>query len=166
MKSQEMHSDIFYWRGVGFLLTVVMPLRVRFMTAITKRESKAYLKTLLDKHIMKIQSHGYTVRKVFVDPQGALVELDGVLSISMDISGARQHVSIVERHIRTIKERLRSTECGLRYKCPRRMVVGLVYFVISRLNLFPASEQKDGTSPKENYLGSISPYTLLSSASK
>lgn len=62
-------------------------------------------------------------------------------------------MSIVERHIRTIKERVRSFESGLPYKLARRMVVGLIYFVVSRSNLFPASEQKDDTSPKENYLG-------------
>ena len=40
LKHQMMYSDIFYWRGLCFMLSIVQPLRLKFVTAITKRETK------------------------------------------------------------------------------------------------------------------------------
>lgn len=153
MKQQKMFSDIFYWRGISFMLTLVLPLRIKFVTAITKRETKGYLKSILENHIGRIKDHGFNVSAIYVDPQRALAALDGMLGVPLDTTGARQHVSNIERHIRIVKERLRSIECGLPFKCPLRLVPGMVHFVVSRLNLFTASEQKDGISPKESYTG-------------
>lgn len=153
MKKQDMYSNIFYWRGVGFMLSTVMPLRMKFITALTKLESKAYLKTIMEDHIGRMKDHGFEVRTVYVDPQRALAGLSGKLGVVVDVTGARRHVRIIERAIRTVKERMRATECGLPFKCALRFVKGLAYFVISRLNMFPSSEQRDGVSPRELYSG-------------
>lgn len=152
MKRQDMFSDIFYWRGVGFMLSIVMPLRIKFITVLTKSETKSYLKTVLEDHIVRMKGHGYEVRTIYVDPQGALSALT-TLGVVVDTSGARRHVSIIERAIRIVKERMRATECGLPFKCARRLVKGLAYFVVSRLNMFPSSDQRDGVSPRELYTG-------------
>ncbi len=111
-KNQSLFTDIFYWRGVAFMLSVVIPLRIRLITAISKKESKGFLKILLENHVMKIKSHGYGIRTVYVDRQKSLEALNGVISVPVDTAGARKHVSIVERSIRTVKERMRSIECS------------------------------------------------------
>jgi hypothetical protein len=143
----------FYWRGQGFLISIAMPLRIMFIDALTKSETRGYLKSILEVHIGKLSDHGFVVRTIFVDPQRALEALDGSLNVPVDVTGARRHVGVIERNIRTIKERMRAVECGLPYKCPQRLVRGLAKFVVSRLNLFPHSLQKDYVSPRELYTG-------------
>ena len=52
---------------------------------------------------------------------------------------AEEHVSIIERRIRTVKERMRSILSGLPYKAlPNVMIRGLAKKVKSMLNKFPA----------------------------
>lgn len=69
LKQQEMYTDIFYWNHVGFMLTIALPLRVRFATKISKSETSGYIKTLLENHINMMREHGFVVRSVNVDPQ-------------------------------------------------------------------------------------------------
>jgi hypothetical protein len=153
IRTQDMYSDIFHWRGQGFLISIAMPLRIMFIDALTKSETRGYLKSILEVHIGKLSDRGFVVRTIFVDPQRALEALDGSLNVPVDVTGARRHVGVIERNIRTIKERMRAVECGLPYKCPQRLVRGLAKFVVSRLNLFPHSLQKDYVSPRELYTG-------------
>jgi hypothetical protein len=82
-----------------------------------------------------------------------LYALAGTLGVVIDRSGARRHVRIIERAIRAVKEKMRATECGLPFKCALRFIKGLAYFVVSRLNMFPSSEHRDGVSPRELYTG-------------
>jgi hypothetical protein len=44
---------------------------MKFITALTKPETKGYLKTIVEDHIRRMKDHGYEVRTVYVDPQRA-----------------------------------------------------------------------------------------------
>ena len=56
----------------------------------------------------------------------------------MNTTAAREHVTDVERRIRTIKERCRGTVNTLPYeKLPRLMLIELVYQMVMWLNAFP-----------------------------
>ena len=153
MKRQDLYTDIFYWRGIGFMLSIARPLRIKFVTVLSNKETGRYLKTIIEGHIGRMTDHGFDIRTIYVDPQRALNTLKGKLGCTVDTSGARQHVKVIERHIRTVKERLRATECGLPYKCPKRMIKGMVYSVVTRLNMFPSGDQRDSISPREMYTG-------------
>ena len=60
------------------------------------------------------------------------------LGITLNICAANEHVSLIERCIRTFKERVRAIRHGLPYKnMPGLMIVHLVYFVCHWLNAFP-----------------------------
>ena len=152
-KKQDLYTDMFYWRGQGFMLSMAMPLGIRFITPVTKPETTGYLKTLLEGHTGRMKSHDFDVRCIHVDPQKSIAALDGKIDCTMDISGARQHVSIIERSIRTVKERMRSIENGLYFKCPRRFIKGLGYSAVEHINMFPRSDQKDEVSPRELFTG-------------
>lgn len=68
-KRQNLYTDIFYWEGVGFMLTISIPLRKRFITVITKSETKTYLKSLIEGHISRMKDHSFDVQSVLVEPQ-------------------------------------------------------------------------------------------------
>ena len=66
------------------------------------------------------------------------------MGITLNTVARGEHVPEIERHIRTIKERVRCVYATMPFnKIPSRMLVELVYFCIFWLNSFPA---KDGIS--------------------
>ena len=72
--------------------------------------------------------------------QGELAEI----GITLNVVARGEHLPEIERHIRTIKERVRCVYAMLPFKkIPSRMLVELVYFCVYWLNSFPA---RDGIS--------------------
>lgn len=62
------------------------------------------------------------------------------MGIKLNMASANEHVPMIERQIRTIKERVRSTRHSLPFKIiPVSMLVELVYFSTMWLNAFPPS---------------------------
>lgn len=53
-KTQDIYSDLFYCKRQGFVLSVLVHLRIVFINAITKSETRGYLKSILDMHIGKM----------------------------------------------------------------------------------------------------------------
>lgn len=153
-KEQKFYSDIFFWREQGFLLTLAKPLDLMFISPLTKSTTKAYYRELLQGHIDQMSSHGFRVTMIHVDPEKALAALEHAFpDIVVDVTGAKRHVRIIERAIRTVKERMRATEAGLPFKVPRRFVVGIGRAVVARLNIFPASASPDALGPRELFTG-------------
>ena len=75
-------------------------------------------------------------------------------STVLHIYAKDEHVQIVERQLRTIKERLRCTIYGLPYpRFPKLMIVGTMSHVKEMLNLFPAVGKV--------FLNTVSPAMLI-----
>lgn len=75
--------------------------------------------------------------------------------IDINLVSRDEHVPELERHIRTLKERCRSTYNSLPFqKIPYRMLVELVYGMNFWLNSFPAQDGVSATmSPREIITG-------------
>jgi hypothetical protein len=77
----------------------------------------------------------------FTSLRDPLLTLDG---IRLNITATNEHVPEIERVIRTIKERNRSTVSGLPFKhYPKLLKLELIKHAISWLNMFP---HDDGVS--------------------
>ena len=62
-------------------------------------------------------------------------------TVTCNFAAAWEHVEEIEREICVIKERGRSTITTLPFKkCPRRVLIKLVYFVVLWRNAIPAWE--------------------------
>ena len=85
------------------------------------------------------------------DPEGALSTLDGLLDVPWDTIGSRTHVKHAEREIRTLKERIRSTEHGVKFNCAARFTRWIVYGCVSSLNALRQNDE--GASPREVFTG-------------
>ena len=71
----------------------------------------------------------------------------------MHIYAKDEHVQVVERELRTKKERLRCTIYGLHYrKFPKLMVIGAMMYVTEMINRVPPVEKgfSDSISPAEH----------------
>ena len=93
---------------------------------------------------------------MLTDGEKGLISLQTYLQgqgIRVNPSGAGQHVPVVERKIRQIKERVRAVVNTLPYTVPESLMRYLVLFCVSRINMLPSSTRVDRTSPRELFTG-------------
>ena len=82
------------------------------------------------------------------------MEFEPLVDLSTDANinctAARKHVGDIERFIRTVRERMRSTASELPYSdyMPDAFIIRLVYFAVMWMNAFLA---ENGASTKTNY---------------
>ena len=137
-------ADIMYINKIPFFVT--MSRNLKFSTAELMLNQKQ--ETLVD-HVKRIQrvyhKRGFRVSTFLMDGQFDVIRGDlAEMNITLNTVARGEHVPEVERHIRTIKERVRCVYATLPFtKIPKRMLVELVYFSVFWLNSFPA---RDGVS--------------------
>ena len=90
--------------------------------------------------IKRYLTRGFTVTDVFGDNKfGSDQYIDLFLPVSLYICSKGEHVPIIKRSIRTVKERARSAIVGLPFETVSQiMVVVLMEGVEQRLNAFPS----------------------------
>ena len=71
--------------------------------------------------------------------------------VTVDAVGAGEHVRIVERGIRTIKERVRGIVNTLPFKLCSMLLLLLVLFCVSRINMVPSKADAIVISPWERF---------------
>jgi hypothetical protein len=137
-------ADIMYINKIPFFVT--MSRNLKFSTAELMLKQKQ--ETLVD-HVKRIQriyhKRGFRVSTFLMGRQFDVIRGDlAKMNITLNTIARGEHVPEVERHIRTIKERVRCVYTTLPFtKIPKRMLVELVYFSVFWLNSFPA---RDGVS--------------------
>lgn len=94
------------------MLSVVMPPRLKFVTVLDKKETGRYLKTIIEGHIGRKTDHGFEIRTIYLR-FAQYIKIAAFFNYNkretgcnIDTTGSRQRVKVVERHIRTIKERI------------------------------------------------------------
>ena len=73
--------------------------------------------------------------------------------IAVEAVGNNEHVPIVERKIRVIKERVRGIINTLPYRLPTKLLPLLVLFCVNRINMTPSIAAANGASPWERFYG-------------
>ena len=129
-------ADVFFVDGIAFLLMVAR--RKKFVTA-----EHVPIRTAisLSKHLKRVlevyRRAGFVVRTILMD--GEFEKIKSLMpSVECNTTAAMEHVSEVERTIRTVKERIRGLLATLPFShVPKRMKIEFVYFVILWLNAFP-----------------------------
>ena len=105
------------------------------------------------------RARGFNVVDVHADNEFMCVK-EEFRPIHMDIVPADRHVGEIERSVKTVKERLRSTVHGLAFKrTPKLLVRHIVADAVRCLNQFPwangISAHTSPLSPKARSLGAI-----------
>mgnify|MGYP003386305885 CR=1 FL=1 len=149
-KEQTVYADVFHWRKVDFVIFIVKPLRlvmVQWLPKLDEPNARAAILTLCN----KLESRGYSVSEIVVDPAKALVGLTGTVSKNITVVGSRMHVADAEVEIRTVKERVRSSMHGLPYDTPLRLVRWQVYGAVMTYNMI--LRQGQTVSARELFTG-------------
>jgi Reverse transcriptase (RNA-dependent DNA polymerase) len=143
--------DFFFVQGQAFIHFISRKIQHRVVEPVANRS-----KSIIIKHINKVfslyRSRGFTIVDLHCDNEFECIRND-ILPVNLNVVAADSHVGEVERSIRTIKERNRSTVHGLPYKrLPKLMVREIVKHSVTCLNQLPAD---DGVST------ALSPNTIL-----
>jgi hypothetical protein len=132
--------DIMYINKVTFLITYSRSIRFGTVEMLPDRQ----LPTIRDKihSVFRLYRHrGFRITTLFGDPE---FEPLRAWFPCLNTCGADDHIPDIERFIRTVKDRTRSTYRMLPFKhIPRIVLIHLVKNVVFWLNSFPA---RDGVS--------------------
>jgi hypothetical protein len=143
--------DFFFVQGQAFLHTISRNIQHRIVDAVPDRTKVTIIKHL-NKVLRLYHSRGFTITDLHADNEFECIR-DHILPINLNTVAADGHVGEVERSIRTIKERNRSTVHGLPFRrIPKLMVREIVKHSVTCLNQLPAD---DGVSD------TLSPLTIM-----
>ena len=130
--------DYMFVQGVQFLTTISTKFNYRTVEALPyvnkKGAKKEDILAGINKVVNLYQSHGLIVQQINGDNEFECIR-ESIQPILLNITAADEHVSPVERSIRSIKDRTRCQIQSLPYtKYPRTMVIGCVIFSTKSLN--------------------------------
>ena len=154
---QTMFVDLMFVNGVAYIISVFKPLEYIIISKLLKKDlGTLYTATL--QHINMIRKHGYKVPLCRVDGESAMSSEWFISKISaegtiLDTTGAGEAVSVVERKIRQVKERVRGIINTLPYKLTEQLESWVLRYVVSRINLAPTRNNPDYVSPREKLWG-------------
>eukprot|EP01042_Synura_sphagnicola_P036465 gene36465-biopygen6423 len=151
---QTMNVDIMYVKGIPFLLNILTPLRMMFAARLKSKTTQSIFAALTGQ-ISDISARAFKPSKLRCDPEAGFTAMKDTLSqeygVTVDAVGAGEHVRIVERGIRTIKERVRGIVNTLPFKLCSMLLVLLVLFCVSRINMVPSKADAIVISPWERF---------------
>jgi hypothetical protein len=149
--------DFFFVQGLPFFHTISRDIGFRTVSAVTNR-NKATILNGSKAAIRLYEARGLTVCDIHADNEFECIRED-VCPTDMNIVPTDSHVGEVERSIRTIKERLRSSVHGLPFKrLPKLMVRELASDAVRCLNQFPwKNGVSDTMSPTSIITGKPTP---------
>lgn len=136
-----LEADVFYVNEIPFLLSVSQKLKFLTVENIPNRSSNT-LTVSLNRIVSLYKRAGYSVKIILLDME--FESLADHLDVPINVAAAREHVPLVEREIRSSKDKGRALLNTLPFhKFPRRIIIELVYFIILWRN---ASPSKSGVS--------------------
>ena len=152
---QHMNIDIFFIDGEGYLISVLTPLDYVMISRIKNRTSEA-LRAAVYHHLATAESEDYQVTHILCDGEKGFTAFFNALRTAgylINPAGPGQHVPVVERKIRVVKERLRTYLQSIPYQLMFSLLRYLVEYVTIMLNFEPNSQREDPTSPYELFRG-------------
>jgi len=131
-------TDFFFVQGLAFLHTISRNIGFRTVAPVQDRSKPTILRGELRAVLSLYSARGLTVHDIHADNEFECVR-EEMRPSNMNVVPADSHVGEIERSIRTVKERMRSTAHGLPFKrLPRVMVRELAASAVhDGLNQFP-----------------------------
>ena len=152
--NQNMYMDImFINESHCFLISVSRPLDLTLTTPIKSTKLKN-VKSALKNQINLLIAKGFIIKEIHTDGGfKGLTDFFGSKHISHEICGSGSHIAVIERKIRSLKERMRSIISSLPYILPSSLLKHLVSYSTSMLNMTITTNSINNISPIENFIG-------------
>ena len=149
---QVMHIDLMFVNGIPYLLSVFNPLEYVLVNKVSRKDEQTLWRSLLS-HINHIKKYGFNISTIRVDGESAMSTQWFINKVSaegttLDITGAGEAVSVVERKIRHIKEKVRAVINTLPYNLTEVLESWLIKYAVSRIDLVPTRNSVEYTSPR------------------
>jgi hypothetical protein len=139
-KIQDLIIDIMYVNNEPFLVSVSRPLDLIIVDHLpsydaNETKSKITIQTSLFSILGKYHAEGFHVKNIICDAEAALIAMEEKVNaygskLSYSLSSSHS-TSIIDRKIRFIKDRARSTLHSLSFPLPTIFLKWLIYFVVS-----------------------------------
>ena len=157
-RSVTLAIDVMFINKVAFLITISRNLKFGTVEAISNRQVTTIIAKL--RSVCQVYHHwGFQVSVLLGDP-----EFEPIRSAfpQLNCCAADEHVPDIERYIRTVKDRVRSTYRMLPFKrVPRLVLIHLVKNAVFWLNALPATDGVSSThSPRYLLTGCELEYPL------
>lgn len=153
---QTLHADVMFVAGEAFFIVVAKPLAYTMVRHLANGRNASMLGEALTGVVSELQTHGFTASTLLTDGEGGLIKSRDVidkLGLKLNPTGPAQHVPVVERKIRTVKERMRAILSGLPFNLPVNLLSYLVQYAVTKVNMAPSCLRPDKASPRELFSG-------------
>lgn len=150
-----MYSDLMFIAKIPFLISVVLPMGLVLGNWLESRSEK-HLLAAFNGQLRQLRGRFFEVARILVDGEGgiyAIRELLAQAGIVLEPVGRNQHIPEVEIRNKVVKQIFRSVITSLPYKLPKFLFKYLVFFALSRINLYPVSSRADPTPARELFTG-------------
>lgn len=154
-RPQIIYADILHAEKHTYLVSVSAPMYRTMIDHIPSRDFN-HVTAAIKVQCARYEARNVKVIKVVFDGESALQNVDKAMEVvgkPIVILPPKMHCALVERRIRTLKERARAAIARLRYDLPRSLVPALLSAVVNRLNGEPTSQRYDQATPNEIWTG-------------
>jgi len=138
-RSITLHADIMHVDSAPYLITVSSQINMVIVTVLAGRDSDSLMDAIITQ-VNIYKSHKWQPGVILVDGETEFQNCIPALNaehILVNTASASQHVPVIERKIRLVKERVRAIYNSLPFLLPPSWMQYLVGFCVSRLNLLP-----------------------------
>lgn len=155
-KQQMMHVDLMFVNNIPYLISVMDPIEYVQITRLKAKDDWTIWR-VLEYHMRFAERFGLSISLVRVDDESAISSefFQSKLGEKLDIGGAGTAVPVVERKIRTVKERIRAVINTLPFEITEKMEEFLVRGAVYSINLVPTRNSVEYASPREKLLGEM-----------
>jgi hypothetical protein len=154
--TQTLHVDIMFVEGDPYLISVSTPLLLTMVNHLGGKKTTKALRESLFKQIAAYRAEAFEVRHVLTDGEGGVHALTtelNTLGIRVNPAGPGEHVPVIENKIKQVKSRVRAHINSLPYTLCFALLMWLVQFCVSRINMVPSSVCGDNISAFEKFRG-------------
>ena len=154
--TQTLHVDIMFVEGEPYLISVSTPLLLTMVNHLGGKKTTSVLRAALLKQIAAYRAEAFEVKHVLTDGEGGVhamtTELN-TMGIKVNPAGPGEHVPVIENKIKQVKSRVRAHVNSLPYALCFALLMWLVQFCVSRINMVPSSASSDYVSAFEKFRG-------------
>lgn len=151
-----LHVDLMFVDAEPYLLSISTPLELLMVNRCVSGRGSAQVKDVIMHQIGEYKAKNFAIKTILCDGEGAVHALRNdflSMGISVNNAGPGQHVPLIEVKVREVKERCRCHIAVLPYALPASFTEWLIYFCVSRINLFPTRNNLSRISPREAFTG-------------
>ena len=144
-----LYIDIFFINGLPFLLSISKGFNLLVVTYLRNRKEETLYKGIKE-HMAVYGKYNVKVVTIMIDGEGAIAPLKSTIElqgVGVEQCSKAEHVPTIERAIRQVKERTRSFINTLPFRLTIEMLIYLIEFLVSMINLFPKSTSVIDISP-------------------